>query len=154
MNGINPNPMATLPVVASITWINSDPTSKLKAYASIKIADVFAVNGIKVVEGKNGLFIGMPNDIYEKNGKTEYKDICFPTTAEMRDTITNAVIGAYGQRMAANQSVQQSGYPSQYPQYAPQAPAQPQYQAPAFEPPQSVGAPDPFPPAPMGMGGM
>ena len=60
--------------------------------ASVTIGGCFAVRGIQVREGKNGLFVSMPQ---RKDAKGEYRDICFPTTAEMRKAINDAVLGEY-----------------------------------------------------------
>ena len=64
----------------------------LLAMASVTIGGCFAVRGIQVREGKNGLFVSMPQ---RKDAKGEYRDICFPTTAEMRKAINDAVLGEY-----------------------------------------------------------
>ena len=45
----------------------------IKGVASITIDDCFIITGITIMNGKNGLFISMPN---KKNNKGEYKDIC------------------------------------------------------------------------------
>ncbi|MDL2234662.1 SpoVG family protein [Christensenellaceae bacterium OttesenSCG-928-L17] len=54
--------------------------------------DCFAVNGVHVVEGSNGLFVAMPNG-RDKEGN--YRDVCFPTTAELRHQINKAVLDGY-----------------------------------------------------------
>lgn len=64
----------------------------LLATASVTIGGCFAVRGIQVRDGKNGLFVSMPQ---RKDAKGEYRDICFPTTAEMRQAINAAVLGEY-----------------------------------------------------------
>ena len=64
----------------------------LLATASVTIGDCFAVRGIQVRDGKNGVFVAMPQ---RKDAKGEYRDICFPTTAEMRQAINAAVLGEY-----------------------------------------------------------
>ena len=64
----------------------------LPATASVTLGGCFAVCGIQVREGKNGVFVSMPQ---RKDAKGEYRDICFPTTAEMRQAINAAVLGEY-----------------------------------------------------------
>ena len=64
----------------------------LLATASVIIGGCFAVRGIQVRDGKNGVFVSMPQ---RKDAKGEYRDICFPTTAEMRQAINVAVLGEY-----------------------------------------------------------
>ena len=64
----------------------------LLATASMTIGGCFAVRGIQVRDGKNGVFVSMPQ---RKDAKGEYRDICFPTTAEMRKAINAAVLSEY-----------------------------------------------------------
>lgn len=66
----------------------------VKAIASANLDDCFAVKNIRVIEGKNGLFVSMPS---YKGADGEYHDLCFPTTSEMRKQLNNAVSEAYKQ---------------------------------------------------------
>ena len=59
----------------------------------------FAIRGVKIIEGSNGLFVSMPS---YKAGN-EYKDICFPITQECRKQLHEAVIGAYEQAISQGQ---------------------------------------------------
>lgn len=63
-----------------------------KARVSLKVDGWLFVSGIKVVEGKNGLFLGMPN---YKGKDGEYKDIVFPDSKGTRDAFTKVVLEAY-----------------------------------------------------------
>ncbi|SEW38030.1 stage V sporulation protein G [Ruminococcaceae bacterium KH2T8] len=101
----------TLPEVkAKITWKNDDPTAAKKAAASITIGNVFQIHGISIVEGQKGLFISMPQRASEKNGEKKYFEVAHPTTAEMRQAVTDAVMKAYGQEsnMAQEAEVSES----------------------------------------------
>ena len=69
-------------------------TGNVKAIASANLDDCFAVKNIRVIEGKNGLFVSMPS---YKGADGEYHDLCFPTTPEMRKHLNNAVSEAYKQ---------------------------------------------------------
>ncbi len=66
----------------------------VKAIASANLDDCFAVKNIRVVEGKNGLFVSMPS---YKGADGEYHDLCFPTTPEFRKQLNSAVADAYKQ---------------------------------------------------------
>ena len=66
----------------------------VKATASANLDDCFAVKNIRVVEGKNGLFVSMPS---YKGTDGEYHDLCFPTTPELRKQLNTAVAEAYKQ---------------------------------------------------------
>lgn len=69
-----------------------DRDDNLRAFASITIDDVFVVKEIRVMEGKNGLFVSMPS---RKVGD-KYMDISHPITAEWRQRINSAVLSEYG----------------------------------------------------------
>ena len=62
------------------------------AYASVDLGGCFAITGIKIIEGKDGPFVAMPNQMGRDR---KFHDICFPTTAEMREAMSNTVLDAY-----------------------------------------------------------
>ena len=66
--------------------------SKLKAVASITIEDCFVVHDIKIISGKDGLFISMPS---RKTPEGEYKDIVHPINTETRELIKSAIMAEY-----------------------------------------------------------
>ena len=72
------------------------PEGTLRANASVNIYGDFAVRGVKLMEGSNGLFVSMPGQI---NSKGEIKDICFPYTREARAELESAVVTAYQQAL-------------------------------------------------------
>lgn len=63
-----------------------------KAICDVVIADEFLVKGFRVIEGKNGLFVGVPRE-QSKDGK--WYDRAFPLTASSRDILNKAVLSAY-----------------------------------------------------------
>lgn len=83
-----------------IHHINPNVSDAIKGTASVNINKAFAVRGIKIMEGTNGLFISMPS---YKSGN-EYKDICFPITPECRKQLNDAVLQAYEQAIIQGQS--------------------------------------------------
>ena len=76
-------------------------SKNLLATASVTLGSCFAVCGIQIRDGKNGTFVSMPQ---RKDAKGEYHDICFPTTAEMRQAINAAVLGEYERTAQRDQS--------------------------------------------------
>lgn len=75
----------------------ADSTSNVKAMASITLEDSFVVTGIRVVESRNGdMFTAMPS---RKTANGEFKDICFPITAEARASINEAILNAYNEKV-------------------------------------------------------
>lgn len=73
-----------------ITKLNGE--SKTKAFANITFDGSFVVSGVSVIEGKNGLFVSMPQTI----GKDKkYYDTCYPLNKEFRQTISDRVLEEY-----------------------------------------------------------
>ncbi|MFW6028681.1 MAG: SpoVG family protein [Halanaerobiales bacterium] len=68
-----------------------------KAYANLTFDDVFVIRSIKVVEGKNGLFVSMPA---RRMRDGEFQDVCFPITADFRENIQNKVLESYKKEIA------------------------------------------------------
>ena len=91
------------------------PEGRCRASASVNLNGSFAIRGLKVMEGTNGLFVSMPS---YRTGNGEYKDICFPCTKEARSQLNEAVLNAYQQSLAQNQSQGQAT--AEHDQAAPQ----------------------------------
>ena len=90
----------SLPMVFDVRIHSIKPNDSIKGTASININNAFAVRGLKIVEGSNGLFVSMPS---YKAGN-EYRDICFPITVECRRQLNDAVISAYEQAFTQGQN--------------------------------------------------
>ncbi len=77
-----------------ITEVKVFPVSeeKLKAFVSVVLDGCFMVNDIKVIRGKDGLFISMPSR-KKKNG--EFKDVAHPLNNETRLMIEGRVLDEY-----------------------------------------------------------
>jgi stage V sporulation protein G len=71
--------------------IKKQDMDKLKAFASVTVENKLVLTGMKVIEGKNGLFVAMPSN---KKGE-EYFDIYFPITKEFRQYIIDEVLKEY-----------------------------------------------------------
>jgi stage V sporulation protein G len=65
---------------------------KLRGFASLVIDDCLAVNGIKIIAGKQRRFVQMPN-VRRKSGK--FRDLAFPIKPEIRQLIEKTVFGTY-----------------------------------------------------------
>lgn len=68
--------------------------TKTKAFASITFDDSFVVKDLKVIDGKNGLFVSMPS---KRQSDGEYMDIAHPIKAGVREKIQEQVLTAYQQ---------------------------------------------------------
>ncbi|MBN2120351.1 MAG: SpoVG family protein [Candidatus Omnitrophica bacterium] len=69
-----------------------DGEGATKAICDISIADQFLVKGFRVVNGKKGLFVGVPRES-GKDGK--WYNSAFPLTASARQALNRAVLSAY-----------------------------------------------------------
>ena len=65
---------------------------KLKAVASVTIDGGIVVHDIKIIEGREGAFISMPN---KKTPDGKYRDIIHPINNEAREELKTAVLNAY-----------------------------------------------------------
>ncbi|MFH1519372.1 MAG: SpoVG family protein [Candidatus Omnitrophota bacterium] len=63
-----------------------------KAICDVIIADEFVIKGFRIIEGKNGLFVGAPQES-GKDGK--WYNSAFPITAQTREALNEAVISTY-----------------------------------------------------------
>ncbi len=68
-----------------------------KAFCDLLIVDTFLVKGLRVVEGKDGLFLSMPRQ-QGKDGKW-YDTVCM-VSKEMRKGLEKMVIGEYQTSLA------------------------------------------------------
>ena len=84
------------------------PNESIKGTASVNINGAFAIRGVKIIEGSNGLFVSMPS---YKTGNGEYKDICFPCTKDARMEFEDAVLAAYQQALTQTISQPQQSAP-------------------------------------------
>ena len=67
------------------------------AFVNVTILDKLVLKGIRVVDGRKGLFIAFPQSKRKakKGGKDEYFDIFFPITKEFREELTEAILEVY-----------------------------------------------------------
>lgn len=78
--------------------------SKLKAIASVNIGGAFAIHGLRVIDSQKGLFVQMPQNSFQRDGKTEYSDIFHPITAEARSELNSKALEAYEQELTEAES--------------------------------------------------
>ena len=65
---------------------------KLKAFVSLVFDGCFMINDVKVIDGRNGLFVSMPSR-RKKSG--QFKDVAHPLNQATRDWIETAVLDEY-----------------------------------------------------------
>ena len=64
----------------------------VKGIAAITIDECFVVHDVKIIKGKEGLFIAMPS---RKLPNGEFKDIAHPINQATRNMIQDAVLNQY-----------------------------------------------------------
>ena len=79
----------------------NDSNSKTVALATVTVADCLVLTGLKIVSGKKGMFVSMPQRKLSKPDKNgnEYADIFFPITHGFREELNNAVLDAYDEKV-------------------------------------------------------
>lgn len=84
------------PLTAKIDRMIERENATVKAYASVNLGGEFVIKDIAVVDGQKGMFARMPFRSYKgANGDTKYSDIAFALTDSARQSINDAVLGAY-----------------------------------------------------------
>ncbi len=79
--------------------VKKDVSPTVKAVADVIADDKLAIHGLKLIEGKNGMFLSMPSDKWKdtQTGETKHIDIVHPTNADTRAELFKAVKDAYEQ---------------------------------------------------------
>ena len=65
---------------------------KLKAYVTVTFDDCFVIHNVKIIEGKNGVFIAMPS---RKTRAGEYKDVAHPINPDFRVKLQKKILDKY-----------------------------------------------------------
>lgn len=82
-------------ITAEVSRIFEDRSDMLKAATNIILEDDkdrIVIKNVRIIEGKNGLFMSLPA---RRNVKNEFKEICYPLSADLRKRMSDAVISAY-----------------------------------------------------------
>ena len=74
-----------------IDRMNKGDWGKLRAFFDVRTDEGFVIKGFKLVEGINGLFVGMPS---QKGKDDEYFDTIF-AERDLRDGLTEVALEAY-----------------------------------------------------------
>ena len=115
-----------------ISRLNLNPNNPVKAYASVTLENGYAVHGLKVCSGQNGLFVSMPSTSYvDQNGVKKYRDVFHPVKKESREELISSVMNEY---KAALQNAMEFG------QRMDNSPGQEQLDEPELEEPEPVMA--------------
>ena len=66
--------------------------SSLKAFVDVVVEEAFIIKGVRIIEGKKGLFVGMPKSL-EKDGK--WYDIVKILDDRVKQEFQDTVLAAY-----------------------------------------------------------
>ena len=89
----------------------------VKAIASVSLDGLFVVKGLKVMDGKKGLFVSMPQESFPgTDGKTQYSNTFFALTNSARTQLQEAVLDAYKLSLNPNYTPRQRQGGASYPQ--------------------------------------
>lgn len=75
-----------------IKKLASTNTGKVRAFATITLDGVLVIHNIRIVDGKDGLFIAMP---CRKIATGEYKDVVHPIDTPLRKYFQDTILKAY-----------------------------------------------------------
>lgn len=78
--------------IKATVYPNKEINTNLKAMVILEVEDCLIINSVKIVEGKKGLFVSMPQ---YKNKNGDYKDIVYPNSNEKRNSLTALILAEY-----------------------------------------------------------
>lgn len=76
--------------------IIANPKGAVKAFASVDL-DGLIINDLKIIEGKNGLFVTLPTRAYEDAGETKYAQIVYVSDEDLFAKIRDAVLAVFNE---------------------------------------------------------
>ena len=92
-------------------------SGSVKAIASVSLDGMFVVKNLKVMDGRKGLFVSMPQESFTgKDGQKKYSNTFFALTNSAKLTLQESVLQAYQQQMDPNCVPRQGSGQQDYPQ--------------------------------------
>ena len=82
--------------------VKFDGEGSLKAYCDLLVGNLFLIKGLRVVAGKNGVFVSMPRQ-QSKGGK--WFDSVETLTKEAKTEVERLVLAAYGEEVSLSGTV-------------------------------------------------
>ncbi len=112
----------------------------VKAIASVSLDGQFVVKNLKVMDGKKGLFVSMPQETFTgKDGQKKYSNTFFALTNSAKLELQQAVLDTYQQQLDPSYVPKQSYDHQSFPQeiqrqreFYPQPEYSPQYREPQY----------------------
>ena len=72
---------------------------RIKAYASITFDNMLVVHGIKILDGRKGVFVAMPS----KRSGDKFKDLVHPLNSDFRTKIQDNILLEYEKKTTEEQ---------------------------------------------------
>ena len=105
----------------------------IKAIASVTLDGQFVVKNLKVMDGRKGLFVSMPQESFTgRGGEKKYSNLFFALTNAAKMDLQDAVLQAYQQQLHAPDAPQQTSSPQTSQTYRERQYPQPQYPEPQY----------------------
>ena len=109
----------------------------VKAIASVTLDGQFVVKNLKVMDGRKGLFVSMPQESFTgRGGEKKYSNLFFALTNAAKMDLQDAVLQAYQQQLHSPDAPQQTSSPQTSQPYRERQYPQPQYPEPQYPEPQ------------------
>ena len=90
----------------------------VKAIASVSMDGMFVVKGLKVMDGRKGLFVSMPQETFSgKDGEKQYSNTFFALTNSAKTQLQEAVLDAYQLRLNPGYEPKHGRGQQEYPQH-------------------------------------
>lgn len=105
----------------------------IKAIASVTLDGQFVVKNLKVMDGRKGLFVSMPQESFTgRGGEKKYSNLFFALTNAAKMDLQDAVLQAYQRQMHPSDVPQQTSSPQTSQLYRERQYPQPQYPEPQY----------------------
>ncbi len=78
--------------------VNLRDEEKLKAFVHVTFDNSFIIRGLKIIQGKDGLFVCMPS---RKLPDGTYKDIAHPIVDDFRMKLEKEILDKYSEEISA-----------------------------------------------------
>lgn len=100
----------------------------VKAIASVTLDGQFVVKNLKVMDGRKGLFVSMPQESFTgRGGEKKYSNLFFALTNAAKMDLQDAVLQAYKQQLHPSDAPEQTGSPQTSQPYRERQYPEPQY---------------------------
>ena len=86
--------------------VNLRDEEKLKAFVHVTFDNAFIIRGLKIIQGKDGLFVCMPS---RKLPDGTYKDIAHPIVDDFRLKLEKEILDKYAEELSDKVEGRSSG---------------------------------------------